>query len=174
MPYRSAFIFVDNAGIDFVLGMLPFARQLLILGTKVTLCANTHPALNDITYPELQLYVCKAAEHCQVLKNAVISNQLVFAENGQKGPCLDLRCLPPGKFLFPNNSFFIFVILELCQSMHTADLIVLEGMGRAVQTNLFAKFNVDSLKVAVLKNEWLAKSLGAKPLSVMFNFETVP
>lgn len=57
--------------------------------------------------------------------------------------------------------------------MRTMDLIVLEGMARAVQTNLNAKFNVDSLKIAVLKNEWLAKSLGARQFSAIFNFETV-
>lgn len=57
--------------------------------------------------------------------------------------------------------------------MKTVDLIVLEGMARAVQTNLFAKFTVDCLKVAVLKNEWLAKSMGAKQFSVIYTFETV-
>lgn len=57
--------------------------------------------------------------------------------------------------------------------MKTVDLIILEGMARAVQTNLHAKFTVDSLKVAVLKNEWLAKSMGAQQFSVIFNFETV-
>lgn len=54
--------------------------------------------------------------------------------------------------------------------MKTADLIVLEGMGRAVHTNLHARFKVDSLKFAVLKNEWLAKSLGAEQFSVIFEF----
>lgn len=56
--------------------------------------------------------------------------------------------------------------------MNEADLIILEGMGRAVHTNLFAKFNVDSIKMAVLKSEWLARSLGAKQFSVIFNYET--
>lgn len=57
--------------------------------------------------------------------------------------------------------------------MTSVDLIILEGMARAVHTNLYAKFKVDSLKVAVLKNEWLANSLGAQQFSVIFNFDSV-
>lgn len=68
---------------------------------------------------------------------------------------------------------FIIFVVELCELMRTVDLIILEGMARAVQTNLYAKFTVDSLKVAVLKNEWLAKSMGARQFSVIYNFETV-
>jgi hypothetical protein len=31
------------------------------------------------------------------------------------------------------------------------DLIIIEGMGRAIHTNLMAKFKTDSLKLAVIK-----------------------
>lgn len=55
--------------------------------------------------------------------------------------------------------------------MTESDLIVLEGMGRSVHTNLHTEFAVDSLKVAVLKNEWLAKTLGAKQFGVIFKYE---
>jgi hypothetical protein len=34
-PHKCAAIFVDNSGIDIVLGVLPFARELLQRGTKV-------------------------------------------------------------------------------------------------------------------------------------------
>jgi prolyl-tRNA editing enzyme YbaK/EbsC (Cys-tRNA(Pro) deacylase) len=33
--YRKALLFVDNAGADVLLGMLPFARQLVKMGTQV-------------------------------------------------------------------------------------------------------------------------------------------
>ena len=52
-----------------------------------------------------------------------------------------------------------------------ADLIVMEGMGRAIHTNFEAKFRCDSLKVAVLKNRWLAKRLGGDMFSVVFKYE---
>ena len=35
--YKKALLFCDNSGADFVLGMLPFARQLLRQGTDVCL-----------------------------------------------------------------------------------------------------------------------------------------
>lgn len=35
---------------------------------------------------------------------------------------------------------------ELAAEAADADLVVLEGMGRAIETNLLAKFTVDSLK----------------------------
>lgn len=54
-PYAQAVIFVDNAGADVVLGVLPFARFLLQRGTSVVLAANTYPVLNDITAQELRL-----------------------------------------------------------------------------------------------------------------------
>lgn len=52
-----------------------------------------------------------------------------------------------------------------------ADLIVVEGMGRAIHTNFYAQFSCDSLKVAVLKNRWLARKLGGDMFSVVFKFE---
>lgn len=52
-----------------------------------------------------------------------------------------------------------------------ADLIVLEGMGRAVHTNFYASFRSHCLKVAVLKNRWLANRLGGDMFGVMFKFE---
>ena len=51
------------------------------------------------------------------------------------------------------------------------DLLVLEGMGRAIHTNLYAKFNCECLKVAVLKNRWLAERLGGDMFSVVFKYE---
>ena len=52
-----------------------------------------------------------------------------------------------------------------------ADLIVLEGMGRAVHTNFNAAFTCDTLKIAVLKNRWLANHLGGDMFSIMFKYE---
>lgn len=55
--------------------------------------------------------------------------------------------------------------------MVTVDLIVIEGMGRAVHTNLDARFTCDSLKIAVIKNTWLANRLGGKMFSVICKYE---
>ena len=34
-PHKLAVIFVDNSGVDIILGMFPFIRELLSRGTKV-------------------------------------------------------------------------------------------------------------------------------------------
>lgn len=34
-PYQRVIMFVDNAGADVVLGMIPFARELLRMGAEV-------------------------------------------------------------------------------------------------------------------------------------------
>lgn len=156
-PYRSCVIFVDNSGVDFILGILPLTRALLLQGTRVILTANSYPALNDVTFQELNLYCRKAAEYCTILKDSLTNKQLIFVENGQKGPCLNLADLSA----------------ELCKCMESADLVIIEGMGRAVHTNLYTKLTVDCLKLAVLKNEWLAQNMGAEQFSVICDFDSV-
>ena len=56
------------------------------------------------------------------------------------------------------------------------DFTIIEGMGRAIHTNFNAKFKCDCLKVAVLKNHWLAERFGfieneSKKFPVIFKFE---
>ena len=70
VPYKRAIVFVDNAGADVVLGMLPLVRELLRGGCEVVLVANSLPAINDITACELRGVVAKAAEVCPIIKAA--------------------------------------------------------------------------------------------------------
>ena len=44
-------------------------------------------------------------------------------------------------------------------------------MGRAIHTNFNAAFSCESLKVAVIKNRWLANRLGGDMFSVVFKYE---
>ncbi|CAD7092401.1 unnamed protein product [Hermetia illucens] len=156
-PHKCAVIFVDNSGIDIVLGVLPFVRELLIRRTKVLLCANTEPSLNDVTSKELEQILDRC--QCNILQNARNNNQLLVYATGQSTPCLDLRTLSP----------------ELCMAMKTneTDLIVIEGMGRALHTNLYAKFSCETFKLAVVKNKWLAEHLGGELFSVICKYESI-
>ncbi|XP_028079411.1 pantothenate kinase 2-like [Camellia sinensis] len=61
-PHKRALLFVDNSGVDVILGMLPLARELLRRGTEVVLVANSLPVLNDVTAMELPDIVAKAAK----------------------------------------------------------------------------------------------------------------
>ncbi|KAG8277194.1 Pantothenate kinase 4 [Homalodisca vitripennis] len=60
---------------------------------------------------------------------------------------------------------------ELVNALVHVDLLVLEGMGRAVHTNLDAKFTCETLKMAVIKNRWLANRLGGPMFSVVCKYE---
>lgn len=56
------------AGADVVLGMIPFARELLRMGAEVVMCANSQPAINDITAPELRALLDQIAAVCPIIK----------------------------------------------------------------------------------------------------------
>lgn len=98
--HQCATIFTDNSGIDIVLGILPLVRQLLIQKTKVLLCANIKPALNDITYDELQDLIKQCCTKCAIINEAYEQGRLQIFGNEQNGPCLDFRLLTAGKHWF--------------------------------------------------------------------------
>lgn len=100
--HRCAAVFVDNSGVDVVLGVLPFVRELLRRGTRVILCANRRPSLNDITCAELGELLRECCERSgdEHLRGALSEGRLLVADNGQSGPCLDMRHLSEGKTIF--------------------------------------------------------------------------
>lgn len=159
-PHKCAAIFVDNCGVDLVLGIIPFTRELLKRGTCVLLCSNSEPALNDVTHTELLGVLDRARTICPIIEKALKEKLLIPVPTAQSGPCLD----------------FSRVSLQLIQAMihHQVDLIVIEGMGRALHTNLQAKFKCDCLKLAVIKNRWLGQRLGGDIFSVLCKFEPAP
>jgi len=63
--------------------------------------------------------------------------------------------------------------LNLCLAMveHNVDLIVIEGMGRTLHTNFHAKMKCECLKLAVIKNRWLALRLGGDMYAVICKYE---
>jgi hypothetical protein len=76
----------------------PLVRELLLRNTKVILCANNAPSLNDVTKDELIDIVEDCCNECDVIRAAFKeSNQLLIYGNGQNGPCLDFRTLSSGK-----------------------------------------------------------------------------
>nr|XP_006823846.1 PREDICTED: pantothenate kinase 4-like [Saccoglossus kowalevskii] len=154
-PHKLAIIFVDNSGADVILGVFPLVKELLNRGTEVILSANSGPALNDITHNELRIVIKRVTELDSDICLAVDENRLTLLESGSASPCLDLSRVDQ----------------ELAEQCRKADLLIFEGMGRAVHTNLEASFTCESLKLAVLKNKWLANRLGGEAFSVMFKYE---
>ncbi|CAK6440518.1 unnamed protein product [Pipistrellus nathusii] len=156
-PHKCALIFADNSGVDVILGVFPFVRELLSRGTEVILACNSGPALNDVTYGESLLVAEHIAAMDPVIYSALREERLLLMQTGSSSPCLDLSRLDER-------------LAVLVQERGT-DLVVIEGMGRAVHTNYGAALRCESLKLAVLKNPWLAARLGGRLFSVIFKFE---
>uniref|UniRef100_A0A672RSJ5 4'-phosphopantetheine phosphatase n=1 Tax=Sinocyclocheilus grahami TaxID=75366 RepID=A0A672RSJ5_SINGR len=142
-PHKCALFFVDN--------------KLLVRGTEVVLASNSGPALNDVTNSELQILTEKIAAMDPVIHAALKEDRLALVQNGSSSPCLDLSRL---------DKVLATVVRE-----RGTDLVIIEGMGRAIHTNYYAMLSCESLKLAVIKNSWLAERLGGKIFSVVFKYE---
>lgn len=135
-PHSKAILFVDNAGPDVVLGMIPFARELLKRGTQVVLAANAAPSINDITAPELGPLLARASGADALLARCLAERALRVASSGNDLGVIDLSR----------------VSREIAaEAEEGCDLVVLEGMGRAIETNLGAAFACDSAKLGMIK-----------------------
>ncbi|MCE9590596.1 MAG: ARMT1-like domain-containing protein [Planctomycetes bacterium] len=156
-PHRAACLFVDNAGSDVILGMIPLARELLHRGTHVILTANITPTLNDITHDELTVVIRRIAEWEPVIAGALRSGKLELIHSGNGLPLIDLTRISPG----------------LADAVRTrgVDLVVIEGMGRAVESNIDAPFTCDVMKIAMIKDHGVADALGGKLYDLVLRFE---
>lgn len=155
--HRRALLFVDNAGPDVVLGMIPFARHLLQRGTDVILTANSSPSLNDVTHDELLALLDEAEQLDATLRAARGTGRLRCIASGNNAPLIDLTRLSS----------------ELVQRLRAepVDLLVLEGMGRALETNYDTRFTCDALKIAMIKDQGVADALGGEVYDLVCRFE---
>lgn len=154
--WKKAVIFVDNSGADIILGILPFARELLRRGTQVVLAANELPSINDVTYTELFEIISKLKDENGHLMGVDISN-LLIANSGNDLPVIDLTR----------------VSQELAYLTSDADLVILEGMGRGIETNLYAQFKCDSIKIGMVKHPEVAQFLGGRLYDCVFKYSEV-
>ena len=146
--FKKAIVFVDNAGSDLILGILPFCRELLKNGTSVVLAANEKPTINDVTADELLSLFTRVSSsprvEDQVLCSAVESGSLSVISTGSDLPIIDLSKLSH----------------SIVEAAREADLVVLQGMGRAIESNLNAKLTTTVLKMGVVKHPEVALCLG--------------
>jgi damage-control phosphatase, subfamily II, stand-alone protein len=54
------------------------------------------------------------------------------------------------------------------------DLVVLEGMGRSIETNLRARFKVDALKLGMIKHPEVAAELNGRLYDIVCKFNPAP
>ncbi|MEO0588590.1 MAG: ARMT1-like domain-containing protein [Planctomycetota bacterium] len=154
-------VFVDNAGPDVVLGMLPLVRELLRRCGAVIVTANTFPSLNDVTIDELSALVARVGAVDAEIAEARRAGRLVLVGSGNGAPLIDLRRLSPE----------LVGLAERGCNGQAVDLVVLEGMGRAVESNWDAAFATDVLKVCMVKDEGVAEGLGGELFDLVLKFE---
>jgi type II pantothenate kinase len=156
-PWRSAVLFIDNAGPDIVLGMIPFARDLLQRSVDVLLVANETPTLNDVTIDELRELIDRVVAIDPVVCDAYADGRLELVSSGNGAPLIDLKKVSD----------------TLCKAVRRrdCDLCVLEGMGRAIESNLESPFTCDTLKLAMVKDAGVARELSGELYDLVFRFE---
>lgn len=152
---RHAAIFVDNAGSDVVLGWLPMTRWMAGRGARVTLLANTEPTLNDVTAPELAELLEAASAIDVEIATSWRERRISVTGSGNWAPLIDLRELSA----------------ECVEAVRDADLIVLHGMGRGIETNYQASFSCPVLRTAVLKDEMVVERMGGRLFDCVFRFQ---
>ncbi len=143
-PWGKAIVFVDNAGSDFVLGVMPLVRELALGGTQIVVAANESPSLNDITVDEVIEVVERLAAIDGDLAALIDGQMFEVVSTGSDIPLIDLSEVSD----------------ELNAAAEDADCVILEGMGRAIESNLDAKFSVDCVHLAILKDAMVAKRYG--------------
>jgi type II pantothenate kinase len=145
-PWTKAVVFADNAGSDFILGLMPLVRELALGGTQIVLAANEAPALNDITVDEAIDLVEQLAGMDRDLAALIEGGMVEAVSTGTNIPLIDLSEVSD----------------ELNGAAADADFVLIEGMGRAVESNLDAAFTVDTLRLAILKDEAVARRIGGE------------
>jgi len=174
-PWKKCVLFVDNAGADVVLGMLPLCRELLRGGAEVVLAANERPSINDVTARELRALLPRVAEAERLVGfsggsgafGAVERNENEFTKNENEFTKLGVfqRALDANTLVVVSSGSDLPVIdlsrvsAELVDAARGADLVVLEGMGRGIETNLFARFACDALNLGMVKHPEVAQCL---------------
>ncbi len=153
--YERVLFFVDNAGTDIVLGVIPTVREMARRGMQVTLAANSTAALNDITHDELVPLLATLAEGDPVLSSLIEDERITTVASGSGSPLIDLAR-----------------ISEACNAAaRDCDLLVLEGMGRGVESNWRQRFACDVWRVALVKDACVARWLGCDLFQPVCRFE---
>lgn len=149
-PYRKAVFFIDNAGSDFVLGAVPMMRWLARQGTSVVLAANERPTLNDMTVHDVREWWPKLA----AVEPSLAGLPIQIVSTGTGEPLIDLLAVSD----------------ELNAAAQDADLVIIEGMGRAIESNLDARFSCDALNIGMIKDAMIAKVHRGKLYDVVLRF----
>lgn len=152
--HRKAVFFIDNAGSDFLLGAVPMMRWLARRGTNIILAANDRPTLNDMTVADVRAWWPRII----MAEPSIADLPIEIVGTGTGEPLIDL-----GK-----------ISRELNAASDDADLVILEGMGRGVESNLDAEFSCDAVNIAMIKDSAVAARHHGEVFDVVCRFWQKP
>jgi type II pantothenate kinase len=125
-------------------------RWLARRGTEVILAANERPTLNDMTIQDVNAWWPRVIAAEPSLSQLPITR----VSTGTGEPLIDLSA----------------VSADLNAASANADLIILEGMGRGVESNLEADFSCDAINLAMIKDAMVARRQRGKLFDVICRF----
>jgi damage-control phosphatase, subfamily II, stand-alone protein len=148
--HRKVVFFIDNAGGDFILGAIPMIRWLAKRDSRVVIAANERPTLNDMTIHDVNAWWPRVLDAEPSLRDLPIYR----VSTGTGEPLIDLSQ----------------VSAQLNDAAADADLVILEGMGRGVESNLDAAFSCDAVNLAMIKDVAVANNVGGKVFDIVCRF----
>ena len=148
--YKKLVFFIDNAGSDFLLGAIPMMRWFAMRGTQVIMACNERPTLNDMTIHDVKRWWPRVIEQVP----SIASLPITPISTGTGEPLIDLLAVSD----------------ELNEAASDADIVIVEGMGRGVESNLDAEFSCDAMNLAMIKDIQVAKRLNGKLYDVVCKF----
>ena len=125
-------------------------RWLAKRGTRVILAANDRPTLNDMTIAEVRAWWPRLV----AAESSLDGLPIEFVGTGTGEPLIDL----------------LAVSQELNQASSDADLVIIEGMGRGVESNLDAQFSCDAVNLAMIKDSAVAARHRGRVFDVVCRF----
>ena len=139
----SALLFADNAGPDFLLGILPTAA-FIARHSRVVIVVNSRPASSDITYAEARAHLDHLSRTAPgSLGTALAENRIQLVASGTGSPGIDLRGVSG----------------ELNRAAEGAGWILIDGQGRGIETNWTTRFRVPVLRAAMIKDPLVAAQI---------------
>ena len=152
--WRKAVVFIDNAGSDFILGLMPLLKELASGGASIVLAANELPSLNDLTAEDARMCLDHIVRVDADLGALAADDKFEVVSSGNDLPLIDLTDISDA----------------LDTAAAGADLVILEGMGRGIESNFNTAFNADAVRLAVLKDPQVAKHVGGELFDCIFKY----
>jgi uncharacterized protein with ATP-grasp and redox domains len=148
-------ICIDNAGAEIVLGVTTFVKHLASKGYLPTIAANEVPALNDMTAAETLPLLDTIAETDYELKYLLNEGTLNVISSGSVTSGLNMLRVSP----------------EFDKLAADAELLILFGQGRAVETNWSTQLSIPCARVATVKDPSVAGAVGCQVFDPLLTIE---